>query len=170
MREAIGMLRATSRTELEHLWKILRGFLGALIAVLSSDFIGVGPVVLALSFLAVLFCFTGGLGWYRSARTSASEREISGSSRTQEIDALYRDLRRIERQSSEDPDVAALRKSKLSRLRELQGEEAKAMRERFEAASSWQPEAGLAALREAKRLLGRDEDPASPNSPPLHQG
>src|SRR3954452_11626188 len=110
LREAIGMLRATSRTELEHPWKILRGFLGSLIAVLSSDLIGVGPVVLAISFLAVLFFFTGGLGWYRSARTSASEREIPGSSRTQEIDALYRDLRRIERQSSEDPDVAALRK------------------------------------------------------------
>lgn len=91
-----------------------------------------------------------------AGRKAAPDRQA----REREIDALYGELHRL---MAESPDASALA-PKLDRLRRLQRDEAEEMRRRFEASLSLAPGSGLAVLQEARRLLGRDEDPSSANT------
>ena len=99
--------------------------------------------------------------------TPARRKIATPDRRAREIDGLYSELHRL---LAESPDSSALIERKRERLRELQGEEAAEMRRRFEASLNLSPGSGFAALREARRLLGRDEDPSSSNPPSRKPG
>lgn len=99
-------------------------------------------------------------GW-RAFRVIRSRRKAAmPDPRTREIDSLYRDLHEL---MEEKPSSSDLIERKLGRLRELQQQEAAEMRKLFESSLSLPAGSGLAAIREAKRLLGRDEDSPSEN-------
>lgn len=89
------------------------------------------------------------------------------ATRSAEIDSLYDELCMLRTNS---PDRADLIETKFARLRELQKEEAAEMRKRFEASLSRESASSLAAIREAQRLLGRDEDSAPPDPALVQQG
>jgi serine/threonine-protein kinase len=89
----------------------------------------------------------------------AAMQRIPGTAEP-EIEQLYRELRHLMDHSAESPQTEAVRR-RMERLRELQQQEALALRQQIEAGLSLKPGAGYQALREAKRLLTRDEDPAS---------
>jgi hypothetical protein len=96
----------------------------------------------------------------------ARKRAAALNPRSQEIDALYRELHQLIAQ----PSISELAEKKLDRLRELQREEAAEMRERFEASLTLSTADARSAIHEARKLLGRDEDPAPANPAPIHQG
>ena len=86
-----------------------------------------------------------------------------------EIDALYQDIRKLQAQEPNQPGLAHEIEIKVARLRELQKAEAAAMRKTFESSLSLPPGAALSALREARKLLGRDEAPAAANTTAYQQ-
>jgi len=100
-------------------------------------------------------------GW-RAFRVIRSRRREAAllDPRAQEIDFLYRELHEL---MEENPSGSDLIERKLGRLRELQQQEAVEMRKLFEASLSLSAGSGFAAIREAKRLLGKDEDFPSEN-------
>jgi len=102
------------------------------------------------------------------SESSVRKPAIVSGWRNDEIDALYKDIRKLQEQDL-DPGKSRQLESKLARLRELQKEEAAAMRERFEASFEQPVGEALSAIHEAKRFLGRDEDPATASSPSLQQ-
>jgi hypothetical protein len=96
----------------------------------------------------------------RLNRTTVQREFPARDPRAEEISSLYRELRQLEAESS---GPSARMEKKLSRLRELQSEEAAEMRQRFEASLHLPPGDGRSALQEARRLLGRHEDPSLPD-------
>ncbi|HKV09418.1 MAG TPA: hypothetical protein VJ725_14840 [Thermoanaerobaculia bacterium] len=68
------------------------------------------------------------------------------------------------------PDRAEERERNFARLRELQEEEAAAMQRWFDEHSPLKPGEGFRAIREARALLARYENPPATDSPALHQG
>lgn len=83
------------------------------------------------------------------------ELEDLGSSwtRMEEIDRLYEELGHLRLKAARAPGVQEKMREKMSRLRQLQAEEAADMRERLRERLPFQPGAGRAALEKAKRLL-----------------
>jgi hypothetical protein len=96
----------------------------------------------------------------------ARKRAAALDTRSREIDALYRELYQLTAQAPEGSEQA---EAVFARLRKLQREEAAEWRERFEANLTLGTAEARAAIQEARRLLGRDEDPASANQTPVHQ-
>jgi hypothetical protein len=106
------------------------------------------------------------IGW-RAFRATRSRRKAAVPDlRTREIDALYRELRRLMVDSSGQPEEI---KSTFARLRALQYEEVAEMREQFEASLTLSTADARDAIREARSLLGRDEDPIPANPSSVHQ-
>ena len=77
----------------------------------------------------------------------------TSAKRTDDIDRLYTELRDLRTKAAEDPALEDEIKEKLSRLRQLQAEEASEMRKRFRAWLPFEPGSGRTALERAKRLL-----------------
>jgi hypothetical protein len=101
-----------------------------------------------------------GAGWQTFREIRAKRKFSVPDLRAQEIDSLYDELCNLRTHS---PDRADLIEAKFARLRELQKQEAAEMRKRFEASFGLMSGSGYAALREAKQLLGRDENPTPPD-------
>lgn len=85
---------------------------------------------------------------------------VTGVSPFEDLSSRRFMLRQLREHSDASPQEELIR-SRMARLRDLQQREALALRRRLEAGLSLKPGAGYQALREAKRLLTRDEDPAS---------
>jgi hypothetical protein len=89
-------------------------------------------------------------------------------SRESAIDELYVELGQLmARAASKGQGLDAEIEERLERLRCLQQEEARRMRNYFESRLNLAPGAGLSALQEAKRLLAQDET-AAPADDPTH--
>jgi hypothetical protein len=81
--------------------------------------------------------------------------------RSRAISALYAELHQLMARRETEPRIEEQIRDRLAELRKLQEEEAEEMRQRFEANSSLKPGEGWKALREARELLARYEDPAA---------
>jgi len=79
------------------------------------------------------------------------------------IDSLYTELRALMVRLPEEPDLEDEVEHRFAELRQLQQEEAAAMRKRFESRLHLPPGAGWAALQEARRQLKINEDIAAQN-------
>jgi hypothetical protein len=93
----------------------------------------------------------------------------TASQRSRVIDALYIELRPLMNRAAADPSLTAEVQSKLSRLRQLQTEEADEMEKRFAAGLSLKQGEGERALERARELLARYENPSSPDQPTPHK-
>lgn len=91
----------------------------------------------------------------------AEKQRFEPLRREEEIESLYRELRNLMGRADDGPGVEAQIASRLTRLRQLQKEEAAEMRASIESQFHLKPGEGWEALREARRLLSRDEDPSS---------
>lgn len=89
-------------------------------------------------------------------------------SREDVIDRLYAELRPLMSRAVSDPSLRGEVDARLSRLRELQSEEADEMQKRFEAGLLLKPGEGWQALDRAKELLARYENSPSTNPTPEH--
>lgn len=102
----------------------------------------------------------------RTLKAKASLRsQGDDTARSQAIDRLYAELRPLMSRAASDPSLRAEVQAKLDVLRRLQTEEADEMQERFESNLTLKPGEGWQALRQAKALLAKYEDPAASNSP-----
>jgi hypothetical protein len=90
-------------------------------------------------------------------------------SREDAIDSLYAELRPLMSRAVSDPGLREEVEAKLSRLHELQSEEADEMQKRFEAGLLLKPGEGWQALDRANELLARYADSSSSNPPSEHQ-
>jgi hypothetical protein len=102
--------------------------------------------------------------WDRSGR--AGRMTDLEPSREDAIDRLYAEVRPLMSRAVSDPSLRGEVEAKLSRLRELQSEEADEMQKRFEAGLLLKPGEGWQALDRANELLARYENSPSPNPPP----
>ena len=80
--------------------------------------------------------------------TTDSERSLDD-----QITNLYSELEELMARVDEDQRLTEVIEDRFTELRELQLEEAKAMRKRFEARFHLKPGSGWEALRQAKRLV-----------------
>jgi hypothetical protein len=106
--------------------------------------------------------------WRVFRESRARRRAARLDRRSREIDALYRELNKLVQQPSTRPGLAEEVALKTARLRSLQREEVAEMRERFETSLELSSADSLKTIREARRLLGRDENPASTDSASTH--
>jgi hypothetical protein len=106
------------------------------------------------------------VGWRAFRESRARRKATVPNLRAQEIDSLYTELCALR---TESPDRTDLIEAKFARLRELQRQEAAEIRRRLEASFSLVPGSGYAALREAKQLLGPDENPTPSDSAVFQQ-
>ena len=90
----------------------------------------------------------------------AAEEAAASKERNTRIDALYAKVRELMARGGGEPSAQAAIHDLLDELRKLQQVEADGMRQRFEARLFLPPGAGLEALRNARRLLEEDADPA----------
>lgn len=103
--------------------------------------------------------------WLRGSALDRRKRAPLEYSREDSIDSLYAELRPLMSRAVSDPSLRGEVEAKLSRLRELQSEEADEMQKRFEAGLLLKPGEGWQALDRANDLLARYENSPSPNSP-----
>jgi hypothetical protein len=89
--------------------------------------------------------------------------------RSRAISALYAELHQLMARREAEPHLAEQIRDRLAELRKLQEEEADEMRQRFEANASLKPGEGWQALREARELLARYEDPSAAHSSSARQ-
>src|SRR5436309_9394546 len=126
--------------------------------------------------LALLYAFSsavsGTLSWWAGNRARVLEKGVgtgtrpidgwlSGDNRrpagfgaeSDEIAVLYQDVRRLQEQESNRPELIAERERKMARLRELQKAQAAAMRKRLESSFSVPLGARLRALRDRTKRI-----------------
>jgi hypothetical protein len=82
----------------------------------------------------------------------------------EQIDTLYREVGKLLALAPGDPARRAVG-DLLTRLRELQSEEAERLQERFVSGLQLAPGTGLKALQEARDLLADNDDPAPSHRP-----
>lgn len=123
-----------------------------------------GPFVrLGMCMVLALFILGRGLRLFLS---HAPRPKAQADARAVAIDALYRKLRQLE---ADPTSPSAEIDSTFARLRSLQHEEVAEMRERSETSLARSSADALSAIREARRVLGRDEDPAPSHAAAAHQ-
>lgn len=82
------------------------------------------------------------------------EKQASIPTRPAEIDGLYREIRELQGKVARDPSLEEAIQEKLSRLRQLQSEEATELRRRFKARLPFASGSGRQLVEKARRLLG----------------
>ena len=97
-----------------------------------------------------------------------AEEGAASEKRNARIDALYAEVRSLMARGDRESAAQAAIRERLNELRMLQKVEADAMRRRFEARLFLPPGAGREALRNARRLLAKDADPASEHDSAVH--
>jgi hypothetical protein len=92
-----------------------------------------------------------------------SRQSRTGTTRTEAIDRLYRQLRELRGRAETEPRLRPDIDVLFAELRSLQQEEADEMTRRFESQLLLKPGEGWEALQQATNLLARYENPAPPH-------